>query len=242
MKIKITLSYNGAYFQGFAPQLNKKGVLNHLQIAFASLGITSKLAGAGRTDKGVHALSQVVHTDISDVWIDKLERLKIELNRKLQHVSVKNITKTQEEFHARFSAKKRVYRYIISSKKLTPFNQDLLTYVSAKNINIDLITQAIKLYEGEYNFKFFKKSGSCTKTNTRIIYKARFYKHKDYFVFLFIANGFLRNQVRIMVGFLLEISKQKLFFEDLHSQLKCIKLYFKKPAPPQGLYLTRIIY
>jgi tRNA pseudouridine38-40 synthase len=242
MKIKITLSYNGAFFRGFAPDIHKQGVVNSLQKVFSKININSKITGSGRTDKGVHALNQVVDIDIPSIWEYKLNTLKDILNKNLQYIKIKYISIVDDNFNSRFDAKKRVYRYIISTKELTPFNQDYFTYINEKDINEDKIKQSIKAFIGTYNFKFFKKEGSANKSDIRIIHKAYFYKYKDYYIFYFLANSYLRNQIRLMVNFLLEISKGNLTIEDLKEQLECKYIYCKKPVLPNGLYLSKIIY
>ena len=163
------------------------------------------------------------------------------MNRALpDSIQVRHISKVDDDFHARFSAKKRIYRYLITSKQITPFNEKYITKVDI--INEDIIKEAINCFVGVYDFEFFHKRGSDKENLVREIFEASFYKYKDVYVFKFIANSYLRSQIRLMVGFLLEISKGKLTIEDLKKQLNKEKFVFKIPALPNGLYLAKIIY
>jgi len=128
MRVKLTISYDGSKFRGFQAQRDGTAtVANTLESAFASLGIKEKFNASGRTDSGVHALNQVVDIKLPPYWSD-LMKLKIMLNRRLHpSIHIKSIDKVKDSFHARFSAKKRQYRYIIKQSKKSrsqfkPFN------------------------------------------------------------------------------------------------------------------------
>jgi tRNA pseudouridine38-40 synthase len=148
-----------------------------------------------------------------------------------------------EDFHARFSAKNRIYRYIISTDNVSVFNRDYVTYIDEKFINENILKKAITLFEGTWDFKYFMvTSEDVYKSSVRTIYRTKFYKHKNYYIFYFNANSYLRKQIRFMVEFLLQISKGILSCDDLVMQLNKEKLIYKKPALPNGLYLSKIIY
>lgn len=240
MNVKITISYDGSCYQGSQKQPNKLSIEDKLEQAFLSLNINPKIILSGRTDKDVHATGQVFNIKIPDFWTN-LDKLKISLNRNLPgSIRVLKIKSVHEDFHARFWAKKRVYRYIITTKELTPFNANFIAYEPA--INEDLIKEAIKCFEGEHDFEFFHKKGSDKEYLHRIIFETRFYKYKDIYVFKFKANSYLRSQIRLMVGFLLKISAGKLTIDDLRMQLNKQKHLNKFPANGNGLYLAKVIY
>lgn len=241
MRVKITLSYDGSRFDGFQIQPNPSNtVANTIDKNLKELNIPSKVVASGRTDKGVHAIRQVIHLDIPSYWSD-IRKLKNTLNKRLSpHIYIKKIENANDSFHARFDAKKRVYRYIASTKEPNPFESSYATF--ANKIDQTKIKEAIKLFEGTHDLEYFKKSCGGAKNHVRTIYKTRFYKYKEYYVFYFEANGFLRSQIRMMVGFLLKISSQELTKEDLEAQLSKKKLINTKPAPPNGLYLARVKY
>ena len=236
---KIIISYDGSRFFGSQIQKDKITVQGELEKALKKLNITSKTIFAGRTDRGVHASNQVVNLLIPFFWSD-LEKLKNKLNLILNHIKIKQIKKVDFNFNARFSAKKRVYRYIISKKELNPFNESY--FYHEKQLNLKKLNEAMKLFVGKNDFFYFSKRGSEEKSSICKIYKAFVYEYKDYIIFYFEGNRFLRSQIRIMVNFLVQISKQNLTINDLKAQLDRKKLIFNKPIKPNGLYLAKIKY
>lgn len=240
MNLKITISYDGFSYQGSQRQPNKQSVENKLIEVFELLNIEPKITLSGRTDKQVHATGQVFNIEVPLFWSD-LKKLKKVLNHKLPpSIRVKNIEKVSDEFHARFHAKKRVYRYVVSTKEPTPFLANYVTHV--KKIDEEKIKEAIKLFIGLHDFEYFHKLGSDKENLIREIYDAKFYKHNDFYIFMFEANSYLRSQIRLMVEFLLKISDGKLSKDDLNNQLKKKKISNKLPAPANGLYLVKVKY
>ena len=237
----MTIAYNGANFFGSQIQKETEQTVNgQLEKALSLLQINTKIQASGRTDRGVHASRQVVHFDLPSFWSD-LVKLQNSLKRILpSSIHIRKLESVTDDFHARYSAKKRSYRYIISTQTPSPFLADLITYVDS--IDSHKITEAIQLFEGVHNFEQFKKSGSDTTNFEREIYKTRCYNYKDYTVLYFEANGFLRSQIRLMVGFLLKISEGIYTKEHLLQQLNREKHFKIKPAPHQGLYLSSVKY
>ena len=220
-------------------QKKRKTVQGEIQKALKKLGIEKPLTHAGRTDRGVHALNQVITFEAQEFW--ELEKLKTLLNRMLlPNIYFKKLEKVDSSFHPRFSAKKRSYRYILS-KKTTPFIANYTTHYPEK-IDLKLLKEALKIIEGEHDFEYFAKTGSVVNSYIRTIYKTNIFEYKDFVVIKFLGNGFLRSQIRILVNFLLEINEGKESLETLKEQLEKQKLHSKKLAPPNGLYLERIFY
>lgn len=236
MRCAFTLVYDGTDFLGSQTQTQTNNtVLGNVEHVFKELGINSKVMASGRTDKGVHATGQVCHVDLPEFWSD-LERLKKVLNQMLPHsIHVKNIKAANNDFHARYSAKKRVYRYLIKNSQSNPFENNYVTFL--EEFDFEAVQKNIKLFIGEHDFKGFMKTGSEVKSTTRIIYRAFAYKYKDFVVLNFEANGFLRSQIRLMVGALLKLNAQ-----EIQEQLSCKKTHKLKPAPSNGLYLAKIKY
>ena len=166
-KLKIVLSYDGSRFDGFAVQRTKANtVSNRLYEVFKSIGIFSKFNASGRTDKGVHATFQVIDVDVPLFW-DDFKKLKSELNKKLKpDIYIKRIERVDDTFHSRYSAKRRVYRYIVSFKKSNPFEARYVTFLEKKP-DKKLMSEAIKKFEGVHNFEAFKKSGGGTTNYVR---------------------------------------------------------------------------
>ncbi len=236
MRVATVIAYNGKNY--FGSQIQKETantIFGKVDAALCVLGITSQVVASGRTDKGVHATGQVVHFDLPEYWSD-LHRLTQQLNRTLpSSILIKKITPVSKEFHARYNAKKRVYRYILKEGTANPFEDDFVTFTQQK-LNIKLLREKMALFEGEHDFQNFRKTGSDEKSTIRTIYKAFAYKHKEYIILHFEANGFLRSQIRMMVGSLLMLDKEQIL-EKLNN-----KDHKVKPAPPNGLYLAKIKY
>ncbi len=251
LRVKATIAYNGAKFYGSQIQERQTTVNGTLSQALASLGINSKVEASGRTDRGVHASAQVIHFDLPSFWSD-LHLLKSLLNQKLpKSLHVKQIQAVADDFHARYSATRRVYRYILKEGISNPFLNEFVTFV--EKVDFTLLQTAIKEFEGTHDFCGFYKKGSDNKTTIRTIYKTCVYGHKGFVVLYFEANGFLRSQIRLMVAMLLGISSDKYTIKDLKNQLTlqeltptghfaCKQKISLKPAPSNGLYLAKIFY
>ncbi|MDY3203733.1 MAG: tRNA pseudouridine(38-40) synthase TruA [Arcobacter sp.] len=240
MNLKFTVAYDGSLYLGSQKQPNKNTIEDELLKAFKTLNIETSIVLSGRTDKEVHATGQVFNCIIPDFWTDFFKLQEI-LNKRLpSSIQIRHIVKVDENFHSRFHAKKRVYRYLITTKQTTPFNDKFITFV--KSVDEELLKEAIKEFIGVYDFKYFHKTGSDKDITIREIFETAFYKHKDIYVFKFVANSYLRSQIRLMVGFLLAINDKKLTIEDLKKQLRCEKNIFKIPIKANGLYLAKIKY
>ena len=240
MNLKFVIAYDGSCYQGSQKQPNGLTVEDKLLKAFKKINIETNIVLSGRTDKEVHATGQVFNCIVPDYWIDFF-KLKEVLNKNLpSSIKISNISKVADDFHSRFHAKKRVYRYLITSKPTNPFNDKFITYV--ENINEELLKLAIKEFIGIYDFRYFHKTGSDKDITIREVFDAVFYKYKDIYVFKFTANSYLRSQIRLMVGFLLAINDNKQSIENLKKQLKLEGHFFKLPAKANGLYLAKIKY
>jgi len=241
MRVKITLSYNGAAFFGFQSQTStSRTVSGALKKAFLSVGIKENFYGSGRTDSGVHASAQVIHIDLPQFWSDFI-KLKKHLNKSLTpNIYVKHIQVVSEDFHARFSAKSRVYRYVISTSQRNPFSEQFITF--SEQFDYALMQEALKKFEGTHDFGWFKKNGSITSSNVRTINKAFIYKFKEHYIVHFSADGYLRSQIRMIIYIVLEIAKNRLPITSIAEQLGHIKRHSTNLAPPNGLYLAKIKY
>jgi len=236
MRIKIIVAYDGTHFLGSQQQKETTNtIIGQLHKVFKQLGIESKIVASGRTDKGVHASGQVCHIDLPPFWSD-IKKLKRVINRMLpSSILIKEIKKVNDNFHARYSAKKRLYRYILKDQESNPFEGNFVTFL--EDIDFSTIEKNIKLFQGVHDFSYFLKTGSDEKSTVREIYSAFAYKHNAYIVLHFEANGFLRSQIRLMVGALLHLNKAQII-----EKLSLKQNYKLKPAPSNGLYLARIRY
>ena len=236
MRVAITLAYDGTSYLGSQIQTETNNtIFGQLQKVLSQLGINEKVIASGRTDKGVHATGQVCHLDLPEFWSDT-KKLKRDLNEMLpSSIVVKHINSVDDDFHARYSAKKRIYRYIIKESNSNPFESNFVTFLNS--LNFRQIETNIKLFIGEHDFQQFMKTGSDVKTTTRVIYKAFAYKHHGNIILNFEGNGYLRSQIRLMVGALLQLDKTQ-----IKEQLNCERNHKIRPAPSNGLYLAKIKY
>lgn len=240
MRVKATVAYDGGYFQGFQKQKSTNNTITTaIEEVLKSVGIHSEIRGSGRTDAGVHATGQVIDFEIPPYWSD-LKRLQMVLNQKLNHIAFKHISFVDDAFHARFSAKKRIYRYLFKSSKPSIFEQNYIAYYPT--FDTVLLKKALQCFEGEHDFSHFMKTGTMTHTNVRSVFKSHYkFYHNHHFIY-FEANGFLRSQVRMMVEASMQVALGQLSLKELQEQLNLKQRHTTKLAPPQGLYLARILY
>lgn len=241
MKVKLTLSYDGSCFSGSQIQPDKLTVQGKLEEVLKTLNIPTTLEFSGRTDKDVHAFKQVVSLKIPNHFLKDLKSFKKILNKLLpSSIYIRSATFVDSNFHARFSAKTREYRYLFTNKHPNPFQSKYISYY--KHIDIMKINNAIRYFIGVHDFEYFSKKGSDPISTVRQIYDIRLYKYKDIYILKFKANSYLRSQIRMMVDFIMKISSGKLSTNDLVKQLNKEKLISWTLAPPNGLYLSRISY
>ncbi|MEA3491911.1 MAG: tRNA pseudouridine(38-40) synthase TruA [Campylobacterota bacterium] len=240
MRVKAVIAYDGSFFRGFQKQTKTQNTITTaIESALKSLHIHSDTVGSGRTDTGVHATGQVIHFDLPDFWVD-LERLQRELNRKLKHIRIKHITQTSDTFHARFSAKRRIYRYIFKRQRPSIFEENHIAHYPA--FDTRRVQQALQAFEGEHDFRYFYKTGSHAHTTIREIYKTNYKQFGDYHILYFEANGFLRAQVRMMIDAAMKCANGDITLKMLKEQIDTTHHHTTSLAPPSGLYLARIIY
>lgn len=239
MRYLLFFSYDGSDFSGSAIQPNKKTVIGAIKEAFEKSSIyTANLTQSSRTDKGVHGLNQTAHIDIEGRFDCELLR-RVVNNALPRSVHIKKIVKVSDNFHARFFAKKRSYRFIFK-KNPTPFEA---RYVSRGEIgDISWCNEMLKCFIGRHDFSYFKKTGSDNRSDIREIYKAYAYKRGEYFIFYFEGNAFLRAQIRMMSAFVLEAQKRGIGVRELKMQLSKEKQFIRALAEPNGLYLVRVYY
>ncbi|SFV63098.1 tRNA pseudouridine synthase A [hydrothermal vent metagenome] len=240
MRLKAILSYDGSSFFGFQKQKSTQNTIaTAIEQALSSLNIDSSIVGSGRTDAGVHATGQVIHFDVPNYWHDK-DRLQMELNRKLKKIHIKHISIVDDDFHARFWAKRRIYRYIFKTSGVSVFEEDYISHYNS--FDIDILQNGLKLFEGEHDFKYFHKTGSPIHSTIRNIYRAYYRAYRDYHIIYFEANGFLRSQVRMMVDASMSCADGRVSLDLLQEQIDGKYRHTTSLAPPSGLYLARIVY
>jgi tRNA pseudouridine38-40 synthase len=234
MRIKAIVSYDGGFFQGFQKQTNNNlTITSAIESALRSLHIDGNIVGSGRTDAGVHASGQVIHFDLPHFWND-MAKLRYELNRKLKHIYIKHITQADPNFHARFWAKRRIYRYIFKQKKPSLFEEKYVAHYSS--FDPSKLQDAIEAFEGEHDFCYFCKTGSNNHNTKRRVFTTRYKQFGDYHILYFEANGFLRGQVRMMIGAAMKCASGDITLQILAEQINGTHCHVISLAPASGLY------
>lgn len=239
LRYKAVIAYDGSAFSGFALQKHKPSVLGRLQEALARVGITGEILGASRTDRGVHATRQVISFEARH--FEDTRHLQNLLNLKLYpHIMIRHLQVVDRGFHPRFHARWRAYRFLLCSKLPTPFAS---AYMSHEVIGDRVrFSHALAMFEGEHDFSLFKKNGSFTKDCRRVVLKSLYYRHGSLDVIYIRGNGFLRSQVRLMVGAALSVSRGELSREALQEQIHAKRGHYHFPISPNGLYLCGVGY
>ena len=203
-----------------------------------------RIIGAGRTDKGVHAFSQYANFIVKKKIKNKkifLESANYFLQNKL--ISILNISKKANNFHARHSAKLRTYEYFIANRQGSLSIDKNRAWHVKKKININLLKKGAKLLEGTHNFSTFRAASCSAKSPIKTINVVKIRKLNDIIKIRFSSQSFLQNQVRSMVGCLKYLATDKWSIDDFKVAFKSKKRSnCAPPAPACGLYLLNVKY
>ena len=241
----IKIEYEGTNFIGWQSQKNGKSIQDNVEKALRKvLGTKIRITGAGRTDKGVHAYSQFANFKLKK----KIDNKKIFLDSvnfflKNKFISILDIKKQKDDFHARFSAKLRTYEYIIMNRQGTLSIFRNRAWHVKKKINLDLMKKGAKLLEGTHDFSTFRAASCSAKSPLKKIYPIKVSKVSEIIKIRISSKSFLQNQVRSMVGCLKHLSTYKWSLDDFKKAFKSKKrINCAPPAPACGLYLSKIKY
>jgi tRNA pseudouridine38-40 synthase len=240
MRLRLVIAYEGGGFKGWQSQAGGGTVQDHLEAAFATLcGERIVVHGAGRTDAGVHALGQCAHVDVSRE-MDWITALNGNLPRAIR---VLRCTRAAKDFHARFSAKGKIYTYRIwNGPILSPFELGRAWHVAGP-LDMDLIRTAARMLEGRHDFQpFAANRGKPDKDTTRTIYSVAVQKKGPLVTLRFHGNGFLYKMVRLMTGALVKTGQGRAPADSIATYLAGDAGKCSYAAPAEGLYLTRVIY
>lgn len=242
--ILLKIQYDGSGFSGYQIQPEKRSIQEELEKAVRKVtGENNRIIAAGRTDAGVHASSQYVNfLTSSKINSDKFSyHLTPYLPDDILVLSSKEV---DLNFHSRFSAHTKTYRYVISTRKvLHPIYRNYMEHITYK-LDMEKLQKGMKILEGEHDFKAFMLVAKDAIINTRRkIDKAYYKKNDDMLELFFEGESFLHNQVRIMAGSLIELSRGKISLEKFQSYLDPKNKQRANPTLKAcGLYLERIEY
>ncbi len=243
-RYKLTLEYDGTLFAGWQFQTDRDTVQGVLKTALTALcGHDVKVAGAGRTDAGVHALGQVAHVDLEKDW--RPDRVRDALNAHLRPhaVAVLSTEKVADDFDARFSAKKRHYLYRIANRRPDLTLDRLRAWRVPRRLDAEAMHEAAQRLVGQHDFTTFRSTECQAKSPVKTLDRLDVSREGEEVIIRTSARSFLHNQVRSMVGSLALVGDGKWSADDLGAALAArARAACGEVAPPEGLYLVRVDY
>ena len=249
MNYKLLIQYDGTDFHGWQVQENDRTIQGELERVIGMLEETEvKVAGSGRTDAGVHAEGQVANVFLNKPFAP--EKLRAAINGNLwRDIRVMNVERAQDEFHARFSAKRKTYVYrVVNAPVMSPFWRRFAMH-EARPLDLPKMIEASRLLLGEHDWTAFATAQSDGESRVRSVFDCGFESKWDaraganLIEFRITANGFLRYMVRSIVGTLLEVGRGAKPADEVHKAiLSGDRSLAGATAPALGLTLLRVEY
>ena len=245
IRYQLLVEYVGTDFRGW--QIQKKGstIQGLIQKKLTKL-LKEKiiLNGSGRTDTGVHAIEQSAHFDCKNEIIDLTKFLK-SINHFVNDkgIAITKVKKRSNKFHARFSAKQRIYKYVIFNQISAPVIEKKRGWHVRKILDVEMIKKGAKKVLGTNDYSTFRSSSCHAKSPIRTIKLIKIKSSKNRIEIEFRSQSFLQQQVRSMVGCLKYLGEKKWDLKNFDRAFKSKKrILCAPPAPPEGLFLARVIY
>ena len=244
-KFQVLIEYVGTNFRGWQIQTKGKTIQGLVQNKISKL-LKEKiiLVGAGRLDKGVHATEQSAHFECKTkiLNLDKfLKSLNHFLNKEM--ITVLRIKKRGKDFHARYSAKMRIYRYVIINRLSRPMLEKNRGWHVMNKLDVKMMKKAAKELIGTNDFSTFRASTCRAKSPVKTMKSVRIRSNNNKIDIEFQSQSFLQQQVRSMVGCLKYVGEKKWTLKKFISVIKLKnRTLCAPPAPPEGLYLSKVIY
>ena len=240
MRFLIRFSYDGSNFKGYQRQDGYRTIQEELEAAATKInnGKKVKVVAGGRTDKGVHALDQVAHLDIN-VSITPY-KLKRALNSNLSdEIHINSVVEVPNDYFVRYHVMKKEYHYYINMGEFNPIMRNYV-YQHCYHLKVDKMCSAIHFFEGEHDFRAFVTENRSKENCVRTIYEASIKEKNNILDIKFVGSGFLRYQVRNMVGLLLKVGTGKVEVDEVKKKLDS-KVRGKNGATARscGLYLVK---
>ena len=243
MRILGICSYKGTAYYGWQKQVGFVSVQSTIEDALSKVYDSQiNITGSGRTDAGVHAIKQYFHFDTSKE--KDLNQLAYSINRMLpEDIKILSFEMVADDFHARYNAKKKIYEYRIVLDNKDPFQNDL-AYVYPMEFDLDLFKEALNKFVGKHNYQDFTSKEEDEGEFVREIYEINIDKIDNKINVRFIGNGFMRYQIRNMIGAAINVAnkKESLDFVDYHLKEGKKREIISYKSPANGLYLIDVVY
>ena len=243
MRYLITFTYDGTNFNGYQRQSGLRTVQEEMEKALKNInnGIDTVINSSGRTDKGVHALCQKAHVDIS-VKINPYHLTRAMNSNLPEDIHVSKVERVSNDFHARYMVKEKEYQYKLNMGEYNPIDRNYV-YQYNKELDVNKMKEAIKYFLGTHNFKSFTPARDKRENYIRTINYVDISVNNDIVCFTFRGNGFIKYQIRNMVGYLIRVGEGKKNGEDIPMILeKEDRRYASVTAHSEGLFLTDVKY
>jgi tRNA pseudouridine38-40 synthase len=237
MRYRLLIEYDGHKYAGWQIQKGQRTVQGEIECVLNTLCKSHvRITGGGRTDSGVHARGQTAHFDLVDLY--ECKRLQRSLNGLLDaDIRIRKVEQVSSDFHARYSAIEREYRYYISRKPVA-LQREYCWYVKYY-LDMTRMKQAAEILKKMKDFKSFSRTGSEVNHYLCEIKQADFREENDMLVFVISADRFLYGMVRSLVGALVDIGRGRLLLENVFPAPNNVVW---QSAPARGLVLERIGY
>ncbi len=243
MRYLITFSYDGTNFNGYQRQDGLRTVQEEIEKALKGIngGIETIINSSGRTDKGVHALCQKAHVDIS-VGITPYKLMRAMNSNLPDDIHVIKTEIVSDDFHARYNVKEKEYQYKLNMGEYNPLERNYV-YQYCKKLDVDKMKKAIKYFLGTHDFESFTPTKDKRENYVRTINYVDINEKNKILTFTFRGNGFIKYQIRNMVGYLIRVGENKKKGEDIPKILASKDRRMASiTAHSEGLYLTNVIY
>ena len=243
MRLKLVIAYDGVPFSGWQSQTNGGAVQDVIERAMEKIsGGRVVLHGSGRTDAGVHGLGQCAHADVADSMA--AEDWRRALNANLPPaIRIMRAQKAGEDFHARFSARGKIYRYLIRQGPVLPPHEVGRVWHVSQEMDFAELTRAAKTFEGRHDFAAFAANrGTPVKDTRRTIHRVTTAQKAGLWSLTFEGEGFLYKMVRMLTTASVRVAQGRDEISDLRARLKDGGPKWNHVAPGEGLYLVKVIY
>ena len=244
-RYQILIEYVGTNFRGWQVQKKGKTIQGLIQDKISKL-LNEKIIifGSGRTDTGVHAIEQSAHFDCKRKILNTekfLKSINYFLNKK--DIAILKVRERNNKFHARYSAKMRIYKYIILNRLSGPVLEQNRGWHIMKKLDLNIMRKGAKKLVGTKDFSTFRASTCRAKSPIKTMKLVKIVSSKNKIIIEFQSQSFLQKQVRSMVGCLKYLGEKKWSLEKFDDIIKSKnRILCAPPAPSEGLYLIRIIY